>query len=144
MTRATLPGMVILALASPLPAGAADGPWNTAFTIQVGAFNADAHTTARLDATTINRGTEVSLEGDLGVQKTKTLPDIYGLWRFNDRHAIEAEWVSLRRDGTRSLTGQISWGDATFPINSTVNTTFDSDVVRVAYARVTHRCHAER
>ena len=124
--------LLVLAVASQA-AFAANDPWSAPFTLQLGAFNADAETHVRLDATSAQRGTELSLESDLGVQKTKTLPDFYFVWRINPRHAIEGEWLTLERSGSRVITGQVDFGDATFPINTSVNTTFDSNIFRVAY-----------
>jgi hypothetical protein len=124
----------LLALALSPAALAANDPWSKDFTLQLGAFDAEAETKVRFDATgTTRAGTEVSLESDLGVQRTKTLPDFFFLWRLNARHAIEGQWVLLERSGSRSITGEINWGDATFPINAAVNTTFDANVFRVAY-----------
>ncbi len=129
--RRVLATAALLAVAG--GAHAANDPWDASVTIQVGAFRADAETTVRLDATTSILGTEVSLEGDLGVQRTKTLPDLQFLWRLNKRHGIEGSYVSLQRSGSRTITGRIDFGDVCFPVNSTVDSTFDSDVLRVAY-----------
>ena len=123
---------VPVALAAALPAQAAD-PWDAPFNIQVGAFRASANTTARLDSDIGNRGTELNLESDLGVSKDKTLPTVDFTWRFNPRHAMEFSYLSLRRDGTQQFSGEIHWGEVTFPINSTINSKFDSDTYRVAY-----------
>jgi len=119
-------------LVAPMALAAAD-PWAAPFTIQMGAYNAEAETKVRLDGTGGRFGTEVSFETDLGGEHRKALPTFDLLWRFNPRHAIEASVVSLRRDGQTTLRGSINWGDVTFPINSTVNSNFDSDIVRLAY-----------
>jgi hypothetical protein len=122
-----------LTLAAPL-AHAAD-PWDRAFTLQLGAFRAEADTTVRLDADIQGQrlGTHVSLEGDFGMQKTKTLPTFDFLWRINNRHGIEGSYVSLDRSGSRTIEGSINWGDVTFPINAAVDSRFESDTFRVAY-----------
>lgn len=130
--KIALPASLLLAAAAS-SAAAADTPWNAPFTIQVGGFRADASTTVRLDSTTRNAGTQVSFEGDLGMTRTKTLPDLEFLWRINDRHAIEASWVSLNRTGTRPVSGEIHWGDAVFPVNAQIDSKFDSEVIRATY-----------
>ncbi|QJR15741.1 outer membrane beta-barrel protein [Usitatibacter palustris] len=122
----------LISCAAPF-AHAAD-PWDRAFTFQIGAFRAEADTNIRLDADVGGGiGTSVSLEGDFGMQKTKTLPTFDFLWRINNRHGIDGSYVTLDRNGSRTLTGSINWGDATFPINTTVNSHFESDTLRVAY-----------
>lgn len=127
-----LPLTLALGLVAPSAALAANDPWDAPFTLQLGAFRADAETTVRLDAENRN-GTEVSFESTLGVQRTKTLPELQLVWRFNPRHALEGSWVSLKRSGSRTLSGSIDWGDVTFPVNATVDSTFDADILRVAY-----------
>jgi len=108
-------------------------PWDSPFTIQGGAFWAQAKTSVRLDSNGGRLGTEVSLESDLNVSDKKVSPDIEFFWRFNPRHAMEFSYVSLHRSGERTINGTINWGEVTFPVNTKVDTTFDSDVYRIAY-----------
>jgi len=132
MNRALSFSLALAAIAA-TPAFAADSAWVAPFTLQLGAFSANASTTVRLDSDRGGSGTSVSLESDLEVTKNKTLPDLEFLWRINPRHGIEGSYVRLNRSGTRSISGEIHWGDVTFPVNTAVDTTFDSDVWRVAY-----------
>ena len=131
-TSSLIPLTLALGLVAPSMALAANDPWDATFTVQLGGFRADADTTVRLDAENRN-GTEVSFESTLGVQRTKTLPELQFVWRFNPRHALEGSLVSLKRSGSRTLSGSIDFGDVTFPVSSTVDSSFDSDIVRVAY-----------
>ncbi len=124
--------LLVVALAA-APVLAADTAWVAPFTIQLGAFSAKASTTVRLDSDRGLGGTTVNLESDLGVSDNKTLPDLEFLWRINPRHGVEGSYVRLNRSGTRTITGEINWGDISFPVNTSVGTTFDSDVWRVAY-----------
>ena len=131
-TSSLVPLTLALGLVASPAAFAANDPWDATFTVQLGAFRADAETTVRLDGEGRN-GTEVSFESNLGVQRTKTLPELQFVWRFNERHALEGSWISLNRSGSRTLSGSIDWGDVTFPVNATVDSSFDSDVLRVSY-----------
>ena len=119
-------------LAAPAALAAAD-PWDAAFMLQIGAYNAQAETTLRLDRDDGRLGTNVSFESDLGGEDRKTLPTFEMLWRFNPRHAMEASVVSLRREGETTLRATVDFGDRTFAINTPVHSTFDSDIVRLAY-----------
>ena len=126
--------LLSLALSLSTSAYAASDPWgDSPFTLQLGAFWANAETKLHLDSVTLGRGTTLSLESDLGLSDSKTLPEFSFLWRMNPRHGIEGSYVSLHRDGTRTYNGQIQFGDVVFPVNASVNATFDSDVFRVAY-----------
>ena len=119
-------------LSTPLCALAA-GPWDNQFGIFVGVMSVDATTNIRLDSSSGAVGTSLSFEGDLNGEERKAVPTIDFFWRFNPRHALEGSFITLRRDGTRTLNGTINFGDRTFPINTAVNSEFDSDVFRVAY-----------
>lgn len=131
--KSTLTAAVLLACA-PALALAANDPWDSPFQLQIGAFNAKADTTIRLDSEIGGGiGTSVNFEGDLGISDSKTVPQFDFLWRINPRHGIEGSYISLKRDGSRTLTGQINWGEASFPVSTTVNSTFDTDTLRVAY-----------
>ena len=126
----------LLAIAAALAAQyalAAPDPWEAPFTIQIGAYSAEAETRVRLDRNDGRFGTQVSFEGDLGGEDRKTLPTFDLLWRFSSVNAIEASVVSLRREGQTTLRATIDFGDATFPISTPVNSTFDSDIVRLAW-----------
>ena len=126
--------LLLLTGAVCMPAHAQSDPWgDSPFTLQLGAFQADADTTVRLDSLTLGRGTQLNLESALGVSDSKTLPEFSFLWRINPRHGIEGSYVTLNRSGSRTLSGTIQFGDAVFPVSTTVNSKFDSDVFRVAY-----------
>lgn len=119
--------------AIPAAASAANDPWNAPFNLQIGAFFSQPDTQARLDATNGSRGTSLSFENDLGLEDSKTLPVFDFTWRWSKRHALEGSFVSLHRDGTQNLTGQVNWGDLTYPVSTSVRSKFDSDIFRVAY-----------
>src|SRR5215831_3033535 len=132
MNRTLRLPLLVVALAA-APVFAADSAWVAPFTIQLGAFQAKASTTVRLDSDRGGNGTTVNLESDLNLTDNKTLPDLEFLWRINPRHGVEGSYVRLNRSGTRTISGTINWGEISFPVNTEVNSTFDSDVWRVAY-----------
>jgi len=98
----------LVACASLSTAAFAADPWDSPFTIQAGAFWAQAKTSVRLDSNGGRLGTEVNLESDLNVSDKKVSPDIEFFWRFNPRHAMEFSYVSLHRSGARTITGAIA------------------------------------
>jgi opacity protein-like surface antigen len=122
-----------LLVAAPFATLAQNNPWDAPISLGVGLFHADATTSVRLDANGGRLGTQLSFEGDLGGEERKTLPTFDFTWRFNPRHALEGSVVSLHRDGQRTLSGTINWGEVTFPVNTSVDSEFNSDIVRVAY-----------
>jgi hypothetical protein len=122
----------LLGTGAVVSAGASEA-WDAPFTVQLGAFGANADTTVRYDAANGLPGTSVSFETDLGLSDSKTLPQLDFLWRINARHGVEGSYVALKRDGTRIISGEIRFGDQVFPFNASVDSTFESDTLRVAY-----------
>lgn len=108
-------------------------PWNAPVTLQAGAFQASAKTTMRVDSDIGDVGTQLDLERHLGVRDRRTVPHVELLWRFAPRHGIEGSWVALERNGTLGIVEQIRFGDATFSIDETLDTTFETEEARLAY-----------
>lgn len=116
-----------------LPAFAADPLNEAGVSIRAGAFRSEAETTIRVDSSGGVLGTTLSFEDDLGFQKTKTLPQVDLIWRINPRHRLELGYTRLARDSRKTITGEIRFGDAVFPVNTSLDSTFDSSVMRLAY-----------
>jgi len=77
-------------------------------------------------------GTDIDLESDLGLDKHETLPAVYAGWRFTDRFTLIGEYYALDRNGSRVLSRDINFGDATFPASFEVKSELHSDIYRVA------------
>jgi len=126
--------VLIAALATAaLPAAAADPLYEEGFSMRLGGFYSSADTTLRIDSSNGALGTSISLEDDLGFTKDKSLPQIDAIWRINPRHRVELGYVRLARDSEKTITGEIHFGDSVFPVNTTVDANFDSDVWRLTY-----------
>jgi opacity protein-like surface antigen len=78
-------------------------------------------------------GTDIDLEGDLGLNKHETLPAVYAGWRFtgSGRWVLAGEYYALDRNGSRVLTRDINFGGSTFPAQVETNSELHSDVYRV-------------
>jgi len=107
--------------------------WSPTFALELGGYWATADTTVRLDSTSGSVGTTLDFEDNLGLSERKTSPWVQLTYRFNPRHRLEASYVSLRRAGARTLSATINFGDNTYPVNTTVNSEFNTDVYRLAY-----------
>jgi hypothetical protein len=133
MTSLRLLPLIAAASVSAPVLAAPDPITEQGFSFRLGGFYSDASTNVRIDSSGGNLGTSISLEGDLGFEANKWLPTIDAAWRINPRHRVELSYLRLARDSRKTISGEIHWGDATFPINSEVNAQFDSDVWRLAY-----------
>ncbi len=117
---------------------AAQDAWNVhpalqdRWTIQLGAYAPQVNTTAFLNSTAGGRGTSVNFEDDLNLKDRETMPALLVSFRLGERWRVEAEYFSLRRDGSRPLSRTINWGDNTYVVGTVVNSEFDSDIYRLS------------
>jgi hypothetical protein len=102
------------------------------WTLEVGAYAPNAKTTAHFDSTTFGVGTSVNFEQDLGLDDRKVNAQILGSVRLGERWRIEAEYFGLNRSATSTISKTINWGGNTYPIGSTVDSEFDSDIYRLS------------
>jgi hypothetical protein len=102
------------------------------WTFQLGAYVPNVETTAYINNSAGTRGTSVNLEEDLNLTDRKTMPALLASWRLGERWKIEAEYFSLHRSGSRVINKNINWGDNTYPIGTTVSSSFDSDIYRLS------------
>ncbi len=102
------------------------------WTLQIGAYAPNVETTASLNGAGGRVGTQINFEEDLNLSDRKTMPAILASVRLGERWKIEAEYLSLRRSGTRAISRTINWGDSSYPIGATVHSEFDSDIYRLS------------
>lgn len=101
------------------------------FFLGVGVFAATSTTEARLESPS-GIGTTVDFEDVLGLESNDLVPQGLARWRFGERWRLELEHFQLDRSNTTQISGEIVWGDETFPINSTVDTEFNVSVTRLS------------
>jgi hypothetical protein len=121
-----------LAIGLPASAFAQQNTLDT-FQFRLGAYWPGIDTTVQANAANGAIGTTINLESDLGLADSKTLPIFDATWRFAQRHRLTFEYVSLDRSATTTVSGQIRFGDVVFPINTSVNSKFDSTVYALTY-----------
>ena len=108
-----------------------DGYW-----VSVAGYRPGIASTGRSDLLINNRpGTEVSFEDELGLADRKTLPWFQAGMRLGEHWRMELEYFALKRNGTRSISRDIAWGDTVFPATTTLSSTFDSEILRVSVGR---------
>jgi opacity protein-like surface antigen len=100
--------------------------------IQLGAYSPKVDTIFRLNGSGGQVGTEVSAEEDLGLKERNTLPAVLARLRLSERWRLEAEYLSLERENARTLSRTINWGDNSYTIGTTVNSSFNTEIYRIA------------
>ncbi len=105
----------------------------------VGAYFADYDTRARLASSQTGTGTIVDLEKDFGLDSSKNQWVIHGDYRIRPRHRLDFIYYDLSRSGSNDVERDIEFGDITFPVGTTVDTTFDYAVAKLTYGYSLHQ-----
>ena len=104
---------------------------NDRFIFDLGAFFSRSSTQASLTGSSGGAGVAVDFESALGLEE-RNVSGIGGfLWRMTERWRLEVEYFRLNRSATRTLAADVEWGDTTFPVGSTVNSTYNFSDTRV-------------
>jgi len=131
-------GLALLPLNLPVSAQTVEAGmgvgFNKRFTARAGYLWSDADTSVRVDGRAGRVGAQVNLEDDLGMQKSKGLSVVELSWRLNQHHRFDFEYNSLSRDGRRTLTADIEFGDEIFTVGADVYSHFESDIWRLSWA----------
>jgi len=108
-------------------------PWSK-YGLSAGGMTNLSSSQVRLGAKGLALG--VDLEEFLGLNVNASSFRVEGYWRFtqNRRHRLDLGWYSLRRQGSTTIGRPIEIGDLVLPIGTTVNTSFNIDVIKGKYS----------
>ena len=110
------------------------------FTIRLGAFFLSSiRTTLSLTDSAGKGGQELDFKKDLGGSDSLNVFRADSEWRFAARHKVQLAYFDLNRNASRVIDKQISWGDQTYPVNTTINTQFRSTVYKLNYGYALYR-----
>ena len=102
------------------------------FSVSAGVFFTDRQSKTRVRGS-LGEGTNVDLEGDLGLDRNDVVFRLDSYYRFNERHRIDLSVFDLSRDKTRVIEEEIEWGDTVYPINARIKAEFDLAIYKLAY-----------
>lgn len=122
--------LAMLSFAGPVAAQSQEDP---TFSISLGAFFTDRDTDTRIDADGNNAGTDVNLEDDLGFDKSDTVFRLDAYWRFAEHHRLDFSAFDLSRDAVKVIDRDITIGDTTYEINTSVQGKLDLNIYKAAY-----------
>ncbi|MGH8396762.1 MAG: hypothetical protein ACRETA_00765 [Gammaproteobacteria bacterium] len=124
--------LVCLLADSPLLLAAEPSGWF----VRLGVFNPKVSTNIRLDALNGQLGTNLHLESDLDLPERRTVPQGALGYRFTPRSSLEFGYFDLRRNGSRAIDEDISYGGETYIINTVVSTFSDIRTEFIQYRYV--------
>lgn len=76
-------------------------------------------------------GTDIDMEGDLGLDNDESLPAFLAGARISRNFSIVAEYFSIGRDATHTLDRNITIEGVTYPVAGSVTTEFNTDIYRL-------------
>jgi hypothetical protein len=118
-----------------IPAKAQEEQWQNYGSrgeISFSGFITDFGTDFRLDGQT-DRGTDLKLEDDLNLDKSLQIFRVDGYWRFGDRHRIDGTWYQLSRRGSTTIDRQLTIGDETYDIDTSLSSKVDIGIIKADY-----------
>jgi hypothetical protein len=125
--------LVTAILLAPLTTVCAQANDDERFSASLGIFITDRNSDTKIDGSASNGGTEVDLEGDLGLDPSNTVFRIDAYFKFNERHRIDFSWFDLSREATKQIQRDIEWNDTVFPIDTVLTSDFDLSIYKAAY-----------
>ena len=110
-----------------------ESPWKT-FSLKVGGYLPFQDTNLRVNGTGgLGLGTEIDLEKDLDLDEDLFSYRIDAEWRFFPKHRLNFSFYDLSRDSTTLLGRDITIGDNTFFLGTTVESKWDYKVYVASY-----------
>ena len=109
----------------------AGDPLTDRFSVSLGGFLLGTDTTVSLDGET-TEGSEIDLEDDLGFDDIDRFR-IDGYWRMTPRQKIRLMYFDTKRTVNRLIEEEIVAEDETYPINTSIESTFETTVAELAY-----------
>ncbi|HEY8519638.1 MAG TPA: hypothetical protein VIN61_06135 [Gammaproteobacteria bacterium] len=92
----------------------------------------DRSSDVRLDSAS-GRGTDIDLEGQLGLERSKSVARLGGYFWFNSRHRMDFSLYDLSRDGVVPIQETIRFGRRVFEIDTRIESEADFTVLKGDY-----------
>jgi hypothetical protein len=101
--------------------------------VYVGTFITDRNTSARVDSDAGNAGTDIDLEGDLGLKASASVVRAGGYVWISARQRLDLSYFDLSRTASRTIDKTINFDDKTFRINTVVNADNHLTITKLDY-----------
>jgi len=123
----------IVALSLAPPTAKAQDPDRERGSVYIGTFITDRNTSARVDSDAGTPGTDLDLEGDLGLKASTSVGRAGGYVWLSARQRLDLSYFDLSRSATRKIDETIHFDDKTFLINTAVTTENHLTITKLDY-----------
>ena len=103
------------------------------FGVSLGLFVTDRNSDTQVDSAGGSNGTDVDLEADLGLDTSNSVFRVDGYFRFSKKHRLDFSVFDLSRSASQPIQRDIEWNDTLFPVDTTVDATFNLAIYKAAY-----------
>ncbi len=114
--------------------------------LRVGGFfitSTDTH--LLLESTTNPLAATVNFQRELGLDERVTVGRLRFSYQFTPRHRFDLSYFDIQRDGQKIIfEKEIEFGDITIPVGATVNSHFDTEILKLAYTNMFYRSEKVR
>jgi hypothetical protein len=124
---------LLLFSATSAPAQNIDHPLFDRFNFMLEGSAVGMKTAIRLDSATLDKGTTLSFEDDLGLDNRKWIPTLSFEWQISRKHRLAARWQDIPRGSNTQIPEEIEWGDEVIPIESNVSLDFQVEQILFDY-----------
>ena len=133
-------GGQIASAASSSPAVASAAPAPDAFTFRLGGFAvSNIKTELALSTSNGQVGDKIEFAKNLGGDDSLNVFRFDGDWRFAAKHKLQLTYYDINMDASKIITGAIKWGDVIYPVNTTINSKFQTTIYKLNYAYTFYR-----
>jgi len=101
--------------------------------VYIGTFITDRNTSARIDSDSGGNGSDIDLEGDLGLKASTSVTRAGGYFWISARQRLDLSFFDLSRSASRKIDKTINFDDKTFQINTVVNADNHLQITKLDY-----------
>lgn len=128
----------LLATFSLLPQNVAADMFEKGFKLRAGGYWAYLNSEINANIPGTGLGTNIDFESDLGLEEAKFSPFFEATYRFNERHAVLVNYLTLHRSGTRAAISkpfEVEFNDNIYQVSAGIklDTVLELDIYQTAY-----------
>lgn len=122
-----------IAVATGLAAGGAQaGYLDDHLRIAISGYQSEIDGKLRVDPD-LGEGTELEVDRDLNLDDREWIPRLDLTWRITPHQRLDASYFQLRREGSRVLDQQVTFGDQTFDVSASLESELTQRIGQLSY-----------
>src|SRR5664279_3593417 len=107
--------------------------WVEKFRLSAGFFESITNTTIQVGLNGAANGTDINFQKDLGLGANFSTFLTNFQWRLSRRSRVSLGYFNMKRSATHTLQKDITFDSTTYPVNSSVNSYFNTAIYQFSY-----------